>query len=90
MDPVADTMARDELWRESPALERGCEHDLELLPIIEFRQTVICRNCGGLDKETSARILHDPLRLHFSLDGIIRDGTVRLARWKAALPDGAR
>jgi hypothetical protein len=83
---AAGQAERDELWRESPALEPGCEHERELLPIIEFRQTVICRNCGGLDKDLSRRIQRDAPRLFFDPDGIIRDGTTRLARWRTAQP----
>lgn len=34
---AAEHLCRDQLWRESPALEPGCDHDLELLPIIDTR-----------------------------------------------------
>lgn len=79
-DAAAETLTRDTLWRESPALEDGCEHDRVLLPIIEFRQTVVCANCGGLDKELSEKIRRESPRLIWHPDGIIWDGTTRLAR----------
>jgi len=53
---AASTLARDALWNDPPPLADGCEHDLELLPTIEFRQTVLCRKCGGLDVETSRQL----------------------------------
>ena len=60
MDPVinaaAATLARDALWRNPPPLAAGCEHDLELLPVVEPRFTVMCRKCGGLDTEASRAI----------------------------------
>jgi hypothetical protein len=76
---VTEHLRRDELlWRESPALEPGCEHDLTLLPIIEFRVTVVCRNCGGLDKETSRLIQRKAMEIRTD-DGTVRLGTTRLA-----------
>jgi len=54
---AAVTMARDALWRDMPPLASGCAHDLELLPVVEFRQTVVCRKCGGLDVEASRAAL---------------------------------
>ena len=50
---AAATMARDALWRDPPLLAPDCAHDLELLPVVEFRQTVVCQKCGGLDVEAS-------------------------------------
>jgi hypothetical protein len=50
-------LGRDELWKRRPPLAAGCVHDLELLPIVEIRQTVVCRKCGGLDVEASRRAL---------------------------------
>jgi hypothetical protein len=46
-------LGRDELWKRCPPLAADCEHALLLLPIVEFRQTVICGKCGGLDTEAS-------------------------------------
>jgi hypothetical protein len=54
---AAMQLSRDELWKRRPPLAADCEHDLDLLPIVEFRQTVICRKCGGLDVEASRRVL---------------------------------
>ena len=53
---AARQLARDELWKRRPPLAAGCVHDLELLPIVEIRQTVVCRKCGGLDVEASWRV----------------------------------
>lgn len=53
---AASTLARDALWRDPPPLAADCEHDLELLPVIEPRFTVLCRKCGGLDVEASQAI----------------------------------
>ena len=50
---AARQMARDELWKRRPPLAADCEHDLEWLPVVEFRQTVVCRKCGGLDVDAS-------------------------------------
>jgi hypothetical protein len=55
-EAAAATLARDALWRNPPPLAPGCTHDLELLPVIEPRFTVVCRNCGGLDAEASRAI----------------------------------
>jgi hypothetical protein len=54
---VAMQMARDELWRVPRPLAADCGHDLLWLLVIEPRQTVVCRKCGGLDVDTSRRIL---------------------------------
>ena len=53
---AASQLARDALWRDPPPLAGGCEHDLELLPVIEPRFTVVCRKCGGLDVTASRAI----------------------------------
>jgi len=84
IDAAIETAFRDELWRESPALEDGCDHDRVLLPIIEFRATVVCVNCGGLDKELSGKILREGQRLIWWPDGRIWDGTTLLARFELA------
>ena len=54
---AAGTLARDALWRNPPPLAADCEHDLLWLLVIEARQTVVCRKCGGLDVDISRRIL---------------------------------
>ena len=56
MNAAAATLARDALWRNPPPLAPDCAHDLELLPVIEPRFTVMCRRCGGLDVEASRAI----------------------------------
>jgi hypothetical protein len=72
---------RDGLWRERPALEPGCVHDLELLPIIEFRQSIVCANCGGLDAETSRKMMRNPLGIRdIPGRGIYMDGVQIAAR----------
>ena len=75
-DPIAAaaaaTMARDALWRDPPPLAPGCDHDLQCLPVIEFRQTVLCRKCGGLDAETSRRLLTEPGCFTVDADGSMR------------------
>lgn len=55
-EAAAATLARDALWRDPPPLAAGCAHDLELLPVIEPRFTVMCRKCRGLDTEASRAI----------------------------------
>ena len=59
MTAAAKQMARDELWRNPPPLAADCVHDLLWLLVIEPRQTVLCRKCGGLDADISRRILTD-------------------------------
>lgn len=59
---AAMQMARDELWRNPPPLDPGCEHDLLCLLVIEARQTVMCRKCGGLDPDASRRVITEPGR----------------------------
>lgn len=83
-DAAIETALRDELWHESPALEPGCEHDRTLLPIIEFRVTVVCRNCGGLDKEMSGLIQRKAQEIRVDDDGTVRLGTTRLATLRQA------
>ena len=60
MTAAAMGMARDELWRNPPPLTPGCDHDLLCLLVIEARQTVLCRKCGGLDADASRRVLTEP------------------------------
>lgn len=79
LDAAMSQMIRDALWRERPLPEPGCNHDFELLPIIEFRQTIICANCGGLDVESSQRMQREPLKvMNIPGRGIYMDG-VRIA-----------
>lgn len=66
---AAEQMARDELWKRRPPLDPACEHELLWLLVIEFRQSVICRKCGGLDVETSRKMLAAPPRYAVGLDG---------------------
>lgn len=78
---AAETLNRDRLWKESPPLEDGCNHDLELLPIIEFRQTVVCANCGGLDVERSRRLQREPGKiLEVAGQGLYIDGARMVSR----------
>jgi hypothetical protein len=62
LSAAAMQMARDELWRNPPPLDAGCEHDLLCLLVIEARQTVMCRKCGGLDEDASRRVATEPGR----------------------------
>jgi hypothetical protein len=80
---------QDELWREAPPLEDGCEHDLELLPVVQFRVSVVCRNCGGLAAELARQMMRDPLRFRFGKDGTIRDGGAIVARYGQAVREQA-
>ena len=60
MTAAAMQMARDELWRNPPPLAADCVHDLLCLLVIEPRQTVLCRKCGGLDEDASRRVITEP------------------------------
>lgn len=81
-------LSRDALWKNPPPLAEGCEHDFELLPIIEFRQTVICANCGGLDAERSLRLQREPLKIMTVPGrGIYMDGARIASRIRADGPD---
>ena len=57
---AAMQISRDELWRDPPVLAADCEHDLLCLLVIEPRQTVVCRKCGGLDADASRLVLTAP------------------------------
>lgn len=81
---AAEHLNRDALWKESPPLADGCDHERELLPITEFRVTVACRACGGLDKETSRRIQRWPMVYTYDPDGWLRMGTTRVAKYERA------
>lgn len=63
-------LGRDELWKRRPALAADCDHDLVWLQVIEVRQSVVCRKCGGLDVETSGRMLTEPARYAPDDDGV--------------------
>jgi hypothetical protein len=67
------TLARDILHRDPPPLAADCEHDLRLLPVIELRQTVMCRKCNGLDADASRELTAD-------LSAFTVDGEGRIAR----------
>ena len=64
-------MGRDELWRNPPLLAADCEHDLLCLLVIESRQTVICRKCGGLTRTPPAGCSPGPARLIPGEDGSV-------------------
>ena len=57
---AAGTLGRDAIWREPPPLASDCEHDLRCQPVIEYRQTVLCAKCGGLDVNLSVAIAAAP------------------------------
>lgn len=57
---AAEGLRRDALWRDPPPLADGCEHDLRVLPVAEFRQTVTCAKCGGLAAEASQELTANP------------------------------
>ncbi len=69
MTAAAIGMTRDELWRNPPPLAGGCDHDLLCLLVIEARQTVLCRKCGGLDAGASRRVLTEPGQWTFDQAG---------------------
>ena len=43
--------ARDALRHNPPPLKDGCEHDMDTLPVIDFRVDHACRKCGGWPAE---------------------------------------
>jgi hypothetical protein len=53
-------LTRGAIWRQKPALAEGCEHDLRCLPSVEWRQTVLCAKCGGLDVALSQAVADFP------------------------------
>lgn len=68
---AAATLSRDAIWRDKPPLASDCEHDLRCLPIVEYRQTVLCAKCGGLDTALSVAIADFPGTFTISEDGRI-------------------
>jgi len=72
---AASHLNRDAIWQAAPPLAAGCEHDLRCLPVIEFRQTVLCLKCRGLAVEVSlglgatpgAYIVHEDGRISLSV-----------------------
>lgn len=75
MDAIAlaatEGLTRDAIWRTPPPLASGCEHDLRCLPCIEYRQTVLCAKCGGLDTALSQAIPAAPGSFIIHQDGRI-------------------
>ena len=67
----AATRGRDAIWRNPPPLAADCDHDLRCLPCIEFRQTVLCARCGGLDTALSVAIANAPSSFIIREDGSI-------------------
>jgi len=57
---AAATVSRDILWRDPTPLAGDCDHVLRCLPVVEFRQTVICVRCGGLDTALSRDLTRNP------------------------------
>ena len=66
---AAAGLDRDAIWRGKPALAGDCEHDLRCLPCIEYRQTVLCAKCGGLDATLSVAIAAAPSSFILREDG---------------------
>lgn len=64
---AAATLGRDALWRDPPPLAAGCDHAVRCLPVVEFRQTVICIRCRGLDVDLSRDLTLNPA--DFAVDG---------------------
>jgi len=68
---AAGGLSRDAIWRDKPPLAADCEHDLRCLPCIEYRQTVMCARCGGLDAALSVAIAASPMSFVIHKDGRI-------------------
>jgi len=68
---AAAGLTRDAIWRDKPPLAGDCEHDLRCLPCIEYRQTVLCAKCGGLDTLLSQAIAAAPSAFIIREDGQI-------------------
>jgi hypothetical protein len=68
---AAEGLNRDAIWRDKPPLAGDCEHDLRCLPVIEYRQTVLCAKCGGLDMALSVAIPAAPGAFIIHEDGRI-------------------
>jgi len=67
----AATLDRNAIWREKPPLDPGCEHHLRCLPCVEYRQTVLCTRCGGLDTALSVAVANFPGAFTVDEDGRI-------------------
>lgn len=68
---AAEGLRRDALWRNPPPLAGDCDHDMRVLPVTEFRQTVLCAKCGGLDVTLSQAIAAAPSAFTVHDDGHI-------------------
>jgi len=68
---AAATVSRDTLWRDPVPLAADCGHVLRCLPIVEFRQTVICMRCGGLDVALSRDLTLNPADFTVSPEGCV-------------------
>ena len=68
---AAEGLSRDAIWHDKPPLAEGCEHDLRCLPCTEYRQTVLCARCGGLDTALSVAIANAPSSFIIREDGSI-------------------
>lgn len=74
-----DTITRDALWKNPPPLDADCEHEFRRLPVIEFRVTVLCLKCRGLNIPLSQAIVATPSAFEINPDGVIR-ASARLRR----------
>jgi hypothetical protein len=75
---AAEIALRDMLWRSSPCLAEGCEHEWRCLPVVEFRQTVICAHCGGLNAGLSRQLTERPDLFAVAEDGSVTWNVTRL------------
>lgn len=64
-------LTRGAIWRQKPTLAEGCEHDLRCLPAVEWRQTVLCAKCGGLEVTLSIAIADFPAAFAVDEEGRI-------------------
>lgn len=87
---AAATLSRDALWRNPPPLAADCEHDLRCLPVAEFRQTVLCAKCGGLDVTLSQAIAAAPGAFTVHEDGWISRNIIIRRRDPAEARDRLR
>ena len=93
---AAEIARRDALWRSRPCLADECEHDWRCLPVVEFRQTVVCAKCGGFNKDLSRELTERPDLFAVGEDGSIARVTITvhdsaaLAAHNAAVNNGMR
>lgn len=66
---IAEHARRDAMWNDPPPLKDGCNHDYQLLPVIEPRLTVVCWRCGGLNPELSRELAQRPELFVIQPDG---------------------